>query len=111
MFSERDKFDFYCEEVLTGHTPVEKIYESENVLAFYHTKPSYERHIVIVPKQHIKDLTSIGEEDQDLILEIIFVASRLAANMDMSKGIRFMTNMGTLQDTPHLHFHLVQGEK
>lgn len=43
--------DFYCDEVLTGKTKVEKILETENVLAFHHTKSSYKIHIVVIPKK------------------------------------------------------------
>jgi histidine triad (HIT) family protein len=29
--------DFYCDEVFSGKTPVEKVRETENVLAYKHT--------------------------------------------------------------------------
>ena len=34
--------DFYCDFVLSGVTEVERLHESENVLAFLHTKPFWE---------------------------------------------------------------------
>jgi histidine triad (HIT) family protein len=34
--------DFYCEFVLSGKIEVEKILETENVLAYFHTKPFWE---------------------------------------------------------------------
>ncbi|WP_338130454.1 HIT domain-containing protein [Cohnella ginsengisoli] len=43
--------DFYCEEVLSGKTDVEKVLETENSLAFYHSRPYYEVHIVVIPKK------------------------------------------------------------
>ncbi len=36
--SNNKKYDFYCEEVMTGKTKVKTLYESDNVIAFYHTK-------------------------------------------------------------------------
>jgi histidine triad (HIT) family protein len=42
--------DFYCDEVLSGLTPVEKVAETESVLAFRHTRPYYPVHIVVIPK-------------------------------------------------------------
>ncbi len=36
--------DFYCDEVLSGKTQVEKIYETEHTLVYYHTKPFYQIH-------------------------------------------------------------------
>jgi histidine triad (HIT) family protein len=31
--------DFYCNEVLSGRTAVQIVAETENVLAFHHTRP------------------------------------------------------------------------
>jgi len=105
------KYDFYCEEALSGKTPIEKLYESDQVLAFYHTKPSYPVHIVIIPKKCILDLPSIKDEDLPIFHEIIQVARNLSQDLDESQGIRFITNIGKFQDTPHIHFHLISGEK
>lgn len=51
--------DFYCDEVLSGHTNVSKVTETENVLAFHHTRPYYPVHIVVIPKHHISSLLSL----------------------------------------------------
>lgn len=103
-------FDFYCEEAISGKTPVKKLYESEKVLAFYHTKPKYETHIMVIPKEHIWDLIHLEEKHKNTILEIIEVAKSLAKKLDIeNKGARLVTNMGKFQETPHLHFHLVSG--
>lgn len=105
------KKDFYCQEILSGKTQIKKEYESENVLAYHHTKPSYPVHIVIVPKKHIGSLQEIRDEDNEIILEIIQVARDLSKKLDLEQGIRLITNLGKFQDTPHLHFHLVSGDK
>jgi len=105
-------FDFYCEEALAGKTSIEKVYESDKVLAFYHTKPSYETHIVIIPKEHIHDLTRLESKHNEMFLELKNVAIKLAKKFDLeNKGARFITNMGKFQDTPHLHFHLISGDR
>lgn len=31
--------DFYCDEVLSGRTYVKKVLETDNVLAYHHTRP------------------------------------------------------------------------
>ena len=106
-----NNYDFYCEEVLSGKTQIEKLYESESVLAYYHTRPFWETHIVIIPKKHIHDLTRLTEEDLPTMQEIIKVAGELAKNLHLSKGVKLLTNLGKFQDTPHLHFHLAEGEE
>ncbi|WP_311775118.1 HIT domain-containing protein [Alkalihalobacillus sp. TS-13] len=55
--------DFYCDEVLSGKTDVKKVYETENVLGYYHTRPAYQMHIVCIPKKHIPSLTAVGHKN------------------------------------------------
>ncbi len=113
MKTENEKTsDFYCDLALSGKIDIEKVYESDNVLAFHHTRPAYKKHIVIIPKEHIDDLTTLKSSHHKVILEIIEVAKKLAKNFDFEKeGVRFITNMGIYQDSKHLHFHLVSGER
>lgn len=105
------KYDFYCEEAISGKTKIKKVYESDNVLAFYHTKPTYETHIVITSKKHILDLPSFEDSDMHILNEIMNVARDLSKKLDKDKGIRLITNTGLFQDTPHVHFHLVVGNE
>ena len=104
--------DFYCEQVLSGKTEVRKVFETENVLAYYHTKPAYEEHIVVIPKRHISSLITITEEENDLLLELLGVVKRVAANVVSEHGAcRVITNLGQYQDSKHLHWHIVYGNR
>jgi histidine triad (HIT) family protein len=51
--------DFYCDEVLSGNTSVKTVLETENVIAFYHTCPFYDEHIVVIPKKHIQSIITV----------------------------------------------------
>ena len=53
--------DFYCDEALSGKTPIEVIAETEEMLAFHHTRPFWPVHIVVIPKRHIPSLTDLSE--------------------------------------------------
>jgi histidine triad (HIT) family protein len=101
--------DFYCEEVFSGKTPVEKVFETDNVLAYNHTRPFWETHIVVVPKQHVDSLLTV---DNELLLELMDVAKTVAAKVLEEQGaVRVLTNLGQYQDSKHLHFHVYSGEK
>jgi histidine triad (HIT) family protein len=103
--------DFYCDEVLNGRTEVEKVAETENVLAYYHTNPFYPVHIVVIPKRHISSLLTLEEEDNDLLLELFAVIKNVAAQVTAEHGAsRVMTNLGNYQDSKHLHFHVIFGK-
>ncbi len=100
--------DFYCDEVLSGKTRVEKVFETETVLAYHHTRPFWETHIVVIPKTHVDSLLTA---DSDLLSELLDVVKRVAADTVNEKGAaRVLTNIGEYQDSKHLHFHVYSGE-
>ncbi len=73
--------DFYCDEVLNGRTPVQKVSETENVLAFHHTRPYYPVHIVVIPKRHIASLIALESHDDLLLLELFAIIKRIVAQV------------------------------
>jgi histidine triad (HIT) family protein len=103
--------DFYCDEVLSGRTPVDMVCETENVLAFRHTRPSYPVHIVVIPKRHINSFVTLPLEDDGLLVEMLRVIQQVAAHTAAEHdGCRVITNIGKYQDSRHLHWHIVAGE-
>ncbi len=96
--------DFYCDFALNNKIEVEKIKETEDVLAFYHTKPSYKIHIVVIPKLHIDNLNSVG--DLEIIKEIFMVIKDVAEELNL-KDFKVINNNGKYQDSKHLHFHVI----
>jgi len=104
--------DFYCDEVLSGKTTVEKVKETANVLAFKHTRPSYPVHIVVIPKRHIASLTTLSTEDDGLLVEMMSVIREIAAEVVAEYGAcRVITNLGEYQESKHLHWHVVSGDR
>jgi histidine triad (HIT) family protein len=96
--------DFYCDFVLNNKIEVVKIKETENVLAYYHTKPSYKTHIVVVPKTHIDNLAAV--DNLEIIKDIFAVIKDAVADLGL-KDFRVINNNGKYQDSRHLHFHLI----
>lgn len=104
--------DFYCEQVLSGKTAVEKILETERVLAFRHTRPFWETHIVVIPKRHVSSLLTLETSDTELFLELFEVIKQVAAKVVEETGAaRVLTNLGKYQESKHLHFHVNSGEQ
>ena len=101
--------DFYCEEVLSGRTPVRIVRETGNVLAYHHTRPFWPVHVVVIPKRHISSLLTI--EDDTLLLELLRVVREVAKEVLAGHGAcRVLTNLGKYQDSKHLHWHVSSGE-
>ncbi|SRR5258708_782258 len=103
--------DFYCDEVFSGKTPVVKVFETDNVLAFHHTKPHWPIHIVVVPKKHICSLLELRPNDDALAVELLDVIKKVASKITKQHGAcRIITHLGEYQDSKHLHFHVSAGE-
>jgi histidine triad (HIT) family protein len=105
--------DFYCDEVLNGKTKVNKVIETDIVLAYYHTRPFYEHHIVVIPKIHVLSLISDEKENnENLLLELMKVIKTVASELTLKTGSsKIFTNLGEYQDSKHFHWHVVSGEK
>jgi histidine triad (HIT) family protein len=92
--------DFYCDEVVSGNIQVDKVKETEYILAFHHTKPFYPIHVVAIPKKHIPSLTALEESDHGLLLELMLVIKEVAAEVTEEHGsCKVLTNLGTYQDS------------
>jgi len=102
--------DFYCDEVLSGRTPVRVVHETANTLAYHHTRPHWPVHIVVIPKEHVPSFTNLGERGEALLPELIEAVRHVAALVEEEHGAaRVLTNLGAYQDSKHLHFHVNSG--
>ena len=104
--------DFYCDEVLNGKTEVEKVWETEDTLAFYHTRPFYEVHIVVIPKKHIVSLVDVKPEEKDLMIDLFSVIQIVSKQVnDEYGGCTVSTNIGEYQSNKHMHWHVHYGDR
>lgn len=103
--------DFYCEQIFSGKVRVKKVIETESVLAYYHTKPQWPIHIVVVPKKHIESLLQL-ETDDSVLPELLKIIKEVAFQITSKFGsCRILTNLGEYQDSKHLHFHVSSGKE
>lgn len=103
--------DFYCDEVLSGRTPVRRVRETDEFLAYHHTRPFWPVHVVVIPKRHVPSLTDLGDVDPGFLGRLLEVVRAVAADVEREHGAaRVLTNLGRYQDSKHLHFHVNSGE-
>ena len=55
--------DFCCDVALPDPGALRVVHDDDRVLAFHHTRPFWDVHIVVIPKRHIASLTTITNED------------------------------------------------
>lgn len=103
--------DFYCDEALSGRTPVRIVRETQDILAFHHTRLHWPVHIVVVPKHHVPSLTDLGGHDVSIVYRLLDVVREIASEVEAADGgCRVVTNLGRHQASPHLHFHVGSGD-
>ena len=91
--------------------PVQKISETDTLICFYHPQPAYPIHILLVPKEDIRDLSQLDPSAGELLTDLFLTVGRLIDDLDLQeKGYRLIVNGGEYQEFPQLHFHLVSGE-
>ena len=100
----------FC-RIAAGEIPSNKLYEDDQLLAFYDLDPQAPVHILVIPKAHIASAAEITPQNSAVVAHIYEVIARLAAELGLEQGFRVVTNCGPQggQTVPHLHFHVLAG--
>lgn len=102
--------DFYCDVAIPHPERLRVVHHDERVLAYHHTRPFWETHLVVVPVRHIGSLTTAGPEDEPDLRALLAVVQRVAAGVEAELGAAaVLTNLGSYQDSKHLHIHVHSG--
>ena len=102
----------FC-KIVKGEIPSKKVYEDDQVMAFYDVAPAAPVHVLVIPKEHIlESARAIAAEHAALIGHIYTVIAKLADELGLEGGYRVVTNAGADagQTVMHLHFHLLGGK-
>lgn len=92
--------------------PVNRLRETDTLIAFHHPKPSHPVHILLVPKRNRPDLMALETADTDFLTDLYRTAQELVREFGLEDaGYRLIVNGGAYQDVPQLHFHLISGER
>ncbi len=88
--------------------PVNRLRETDTLLAFYHPKPTYPLHILIVPKRQIPSLIALTPADADFLVDLSLTVQSLVQELNLGEGgYSLISNGGRYQDVPQLHYHLI----
>lgn len=92
--------------------PVKRVIENDKVLAFWHPKPFWENHILIVPKKSIESLTNVQQEDGEYILAMFTAVKDIVKKLNWEKAsYSILINGGSRQEVKQLHMHLFMGDE
>lgn len=95
---------------MSSFIPVDRLYETDHVVAFHHPRSSYPIHVLIVPKRAIESLLAVDDSDAPFLLDVISAAQHVVKLLKLEEsGYRLIVNGGRYQDVKQVHFHLVSG--
>lgn len=103
----------FC-RVVAGEEPADVLHETDTVLAFRDLRPQAPTHVLLIPKEHVEDLTEIDDEHGAVLVDIVKAAAHLAETEGIDEsGWRLVANVGpdAGQSVLHLHFHLLGGRR
>ncbi len=90
--------------------PVARLRETSSLIAFHHPSPSYEFHVLIVPKREVASLAQLDPSDTIFLTDLYATTQSLVDEFHL-QAYRLIVNGGKFQDFPHLHFHLISDAK
>lgn len=99
----------FC-KIIAGEIPSKKLYEDDQVVAFYDIEPKAPVHFLVIPKTHLQGACAITAENSAAVAHIFEVIAKLTAELKLT-DYRVVTNNGADagQSVKHLHFHVLAG--
>lgn len=103
----------FC-RIIAGELPGDIVYSDDDFLAFRDISPQAPKHLLIVPRVHIKSVAELTAAQEALAGRLLILAKNLAEKEGIAQtGYRLVINCGPEggQAVPHLHLHLLGGRK
>ena len=103
----------FC-SIAQGIIPTKIVFEDDEILAFHDLNPQAPKHILIIPKHHIRSINEAQEEHQSLLGKLILGAKKIAQTEGLSDpGYRLVLNVNPDggQTVYHIHLHLLGGRQ
>jgi len=101
----------FC-KIMKGEKSADFLYQDESLVVFKDIRPHAPVHLLIVPREHIRSLNDLKEEDKDTIFKMMVKAKEMAKENSIAEsGYRLVFNVerGGGQVIFHLHLHLLGG--
>jgi histidine triad (HIT) family protein len=83
-------------------------------VAFKDISPAAPLHVLVVPRRHITDASSVEAADGAVLADMLLAARAVADQAGLAgpdRGYRLMFNVGpdAMNSVPHLHMHVLGG--
>jgi histidine triad (HIT) family protein len=94
----------FC-KIAAGGIPANKLYEDDEVVAFWDLNPQAPKHFLVIPRKHISGPGAVSSSDEQLIGKTMRLGAELAKE-NGEEEFRFVVNNGLRAGQTVFHFHL-----
>lgn len=97
----------FC-KIVSREIKTEFIAETNNTLAFWDIAPLAKVHLLVIPKQHHRDVAELSENAPEILSEVLSTATDLAKKYTAgSFKLQFNTGAEAGQTVFHAHAHVL----
>ena len=109
-----DKNNIFA-KIIRGEIPAKKVYEDENILAFYDISKASPVHVLVIPKGEFIDFIDfVTKENPQKVTNFFQKVAQISQDLKIvESGFRLITNNGNdaHQTVKHFHVHILAGKK
>lgn len=98
----------FC-KIVSGEIPAQIVYEDAFTVAFLDINPINRGHVLVMPKEHVRDFTEASLEVLKNVVRTVKIVSENLGSAVGADGFNVSTNNGKAADQAimHLHFHII----
>lgn len=103
----------FC-KISRGEIPATFVHQDDEIIAFRDINPVTPTHVLIVPRQHLVNITEIDDKTAPLVGRMAHIGARIAREEKIeADGYRLIINTGPNggQVVMHIHMHLLGGRQ
>jgi histidine triad (HIT) family protein len=95
--------------IIAGELPATVVAESERSLAFMDINPATDGHVLVVPRRHTTDVTTVAADD---LTDAVLLAQRITIRVIERLGadgvnLTQATGVAAWQEVFHMHLHVI----
>jgi histidine triad (HIT) family protein len=95
----------FC-KIVAGEIPSTRVYEDERTIAFMDINPGTRGHLLVIPREHSKDLLEIDPEDLAACAQTAKVMAERVKDRLQAVGVNLINSCGSKAWQTVFHFHL-----
>jgi len=102
----------FC-KIVAGDVPADVVHETEATLAFRDVNPQAPVHVLVIPRDHHRDVAALAAADPSGAVALLDAAAAVADQEGLDEGYRlvFNTGPGGNQLVFHVHAHVLGGRQ